>query len=89
MSDSSTDSPIMETCTTPHQSAEEQPQLSSSLAPQKRTVRSLSWDTGTMTQTRLQILSCVRRERDIIRNQISSSTYSIQSCQSVHVTRPG
>ena len=47
-----------------------------SAAPQKRAVRSLSWDAGTMTQTRLQILSCVRSVRDNIRSQISSSSPS-------------
>ena len=46
-------------------------------APDKKVTRSLSWDArGTMTRTRLQILSCVRSVRDNIRCQVSDSTSS-------------
>ena len=69
MSDSSTESPY-----TDMQQAHELPQ--SAGAPQKRAVRSLSWDASAMTHTRLQILSCVRSVRDNIRSQISNSSPS-------------
>lgn len=70
-SDSSNDSPVTDTRPTQVGSAQ------SSLAlPQKRAVRSLSWHEGTMTETRLQILSCVRSVRDNIRSQISTSNPS-------------
>lgn len=68
MSDSSTDFPYMET------QAREPPR--STGTPRKRAVRSRSWDAGSMTHTRLQILSCVRTVRDSIRSQISNSTPS-------------
>ncbi|XP_078369524.1 uncharacterized protein LOC144653411 isoform X2 [Oculina patagonica] len=68
VSDSSTDSPYTDI------HAVELPR--STGAPQKRAVRSLSLDAGTMTHRRLQILSCVRSVRDNIRNQISSSSPS-------------
>jgi len=68
VSDSSNDSPYTDN------HAPELPR--SSGAPQKRAVRSLSVDAGTMTHTRLHILSCVRSVRDNIRSQISSSSPS-------------
>lgn len=68
MSDSSTDFPYIET------QAREPPR--STGTPRKRAVRSRSWDAGSMTHTRLQILSCVRTVRDSIRSQISNSTPS-------------
>lgn len=68
VSDSSNDSPYTEN------HALELPR--STGAPQKRAVRSLSLDAGTMTHTRLHILSCVRSVRDNIRSQISSSSPS-------------
>lgn len=71
VSDSSADSP-MDTYTVPHG---EQPHSATTCSPRKRAVRSLSWDAGsTMTQTRLQILSCVRNRRDQL--QISCSSPS-------------
>ena len=69
MSDSSTDnSPYVDI------QAHEAPRAAGT--PRKRAVRSLSWDGGSMTHTRLQILSCVRSVRDNIRSQISSSSPS-------------
>ena len=68
MSDCSVEIPYMEI------QAREPPH--STGTPRKRAGRSQSWDAGSMTHTRLQILSCVRTVRDSIRSQISSSTPS-------------
>ena len=78
VSDGSIDSPLTDTQSVNPAGSNglnEQPR-SATGAPQKRAARSLSWDAGTMTQTRLQILSCVRSVRDNIRSQISSSSPS-------------
>lgn len=71
ISDSSNDSPSADPCSA--QGGRTQP---SSTGPNKRVVRSLSWNEGAMTSARLQILSRVRSVRDNIRSQISSSTPS-------------